>query len=119
MQDVLKHFLPDTELTPEALRSLALECKQTDALTHATPASPISLSSSMTCSTSTKGSEEGTGQVRQLRQIAEAHSSPEDVILQDALQLHQRLGCLLADSQGRYRKPLLFSMTWWSLEEQY
>ncbi|KAJ5654645.1 hypothetical protein N7490_001648 [Penicillium lividum] len=102
MQDILKHFLPNTDLTPEKLRALALKYNKPDASPIAVPASPASLSPFVPYSLPNSGEENIDDHIpEEFRPDPQVES--EDIILRDVFQLHQQFGCLLADSQGEFR----------------
>lgn len=107
MQDIMSYYLPETVLSPENLRSLAAECKSKTSrnISHDLPASPLSLSPIFeTASSSGLENEFDSFPIDNVSDIAECEKDSENLVLHEVFVLHQRLGCLLEDSQGQYRK---------------
>ncbi|KAJ5371833.1 hypothetical protein N7517_003839 [Penicillium concentricum] len=113
MQEILKSFLPDDDLTPEALRSLAQQCRHqktarpqpniSSISTHSTtgaPSPPIS-ESAFVAPSPRENTRDTTDE--NSRESCDVGPNPGDTVLQDAICFHQKLGCLLADSLGEYR----------------
>jgi threonyl-tRNA synthetase len=103
MQDILKHFLPNTDLTPEKLRALALECNKADASPAAVPASTASLSPFVPYKLLSIPDEDTILHDHIQEDLCpDPKVESEDAIFRDVFQLQQQFGCLLADSQGEY-----------------
>ncbi|KAJ5971317.1 uncharacterized protein N7479_001235 [Penicillium vulpinum] len=113
MQDILKSYLPDDDLTPETLRSLAQQCRHQNtapsqlqlntspiAAQPVVPTTPISVPSFI--APSPRENTRTTPEVNS-RENSDVEPNAEDAVLQDAVCFHQKLGCLLADSLGEYR----------------
>ncbi|KAJ5923163.1 hypothetical protein N7454_008408 [Penicillium verhagenii] len=106
LQEIVRYYQPGTELTPEALRSIASNCKKA---THDFPDSSASLSPDQLpdlidnqTPDYTEGNPHNDHLLHQSNSVS--GSDAEITIIQDAFQLNQKLGCLLADSQGQYRE---------------
>ncbi|KAJ5885057.1 hypothetical protein N7495_009567 [Penicillium taxi] len=104
MQEIVKYYLPETELTPENLRSIASNCKKA---THDLPVSPISISPAVPPSAGTSRIPDDCLEYFEISSLHVpnmiASTDTERAILQDISHLHQKLGCLLTDSQGQCR----------------
>ncbi|KAJ5395121.1 uncharacterized protein N7487_009424 [Penicillium crustosum] len=111
MQAILKSYLPDDDLTPETLRSLAQQCRHQKpptpqpnpppiATQPVAPSTPVSVSAFVAPSPpeTTRKTPDGNS-----RENSDFEPNPDDAVLQDAVCFHQKLGCLLADSLGEYR----------------
>jgi hypothetical protein len=104
MQELLKHFLPNTDLTPEKLRALALEHNKANASPAAVPASPASLSPFVPHRLMSIPDEDTVihDHIHE-DSCSDPKVDSEDATFRDVFQLHQQFGCLLADSQGEFR----------------
>lgn len=116
MQAILKSYLPDDDLTPETLRSLAQQCRHQKpptpqpnpppiATQPVAPSTPVSVSAFVAPSPpeTTRKTPDGNS-----RENSDFEPNPDDAVLQDAVCFHQKLGCLLADSLGEYRRSRRF-----------
>jgi hypothetical protein len=104
MQDILRHFLPNIDLTPEKLRALALEYSKADSSLAAVPASPASLSPFVPYRLIPVLDEDTVLHDHiQKDSCSDSKVEFEDAIFRDIFQLHHQSGCLLADSQGEFR----------------
>lgn len=107
MQDILSYYLPEANLSPENLRSLAAECKSktSHSISHNLPASPLSLSPIFQPALSSGLENElEAPPAENVSNIAEWEKDSENRVLQEVFVLHQQSGCLVEDSQGQYRK---------------
>jgi hypothetical protein len=112
MQEILQSYLPDDDLTPETLRSLAQKCRHQKTATPqpnpspiatqpAAPSTPISVPALVT---PTPREDAQKIPEDDSRESSDVEPNPEDTVLQDAVCFHQKLGCLLADSLNEYRR---------------
>lgn len=91
MQKILKHYLPDTDLTPATLRWIASQCEERQR-GEDLQASPVSNNSAAQVPRNGSVSDPGP------------FEHEEDHGLHEIVTLHDDLGCMLADAQGQYRK---------------
>lgn len=105
MQVILKHYVPDTDLTPDNLRSLALRC-QTAKRTYGDLADETNtLSPPMTAIPNNEArTEQSNLGFESIPVTDSSDEEAEDNLLQQVLSLYHKLGCLLEDSQGQYRE---------------
>jgi hypothetical protein len=104
MQIILKKYIPDTDLTPDNLRSLALR-SQTTMNRASEPVELNALSPPMTAVFNEAGETERSSEFTCSATVPySSGEETEDNILQQALSLYHKLGCLLEDCQGQYRK---------------
>lgn len=95
MQKILKHYLPNTDLTPATLRSIASQCgepQRDSSQSSSNLDAPVPLSAS-----SAPGGKSERPEVTR-------HQRGDDLALQEIVNLHEDLGCMLADARGQYRK---------------
>ena len=95
MQKILKHHFPERDLTLPTLRSIASECDQ-ERDSNAAP--PVLASTTGTCRETTSTSAGRTTE----KDFPTAHNE-DDVDLQEIVDLHKGLGCMMVDGRGEYR----------------
>lgn len=133
MQTILRHYLPETELTLPTLRSIASQCddvrNQEALLTTETPNTPdnlvqttLSRQEARPVSSHDQESEYAFNVEQSERPVAShqqevisnsayqqgrhfvAPWAEEDMALEEVVKLQTDLGCLMADARGEYRK---------------
>jgi hypothetical protein len=128
MQIILRHYIPDTDLTPDNLRTLALGFQTTKSSAHERE-ELNALSPPMTAIFNETGETDlPSVLIESLNVPYSIEEEAEDNILQRVLSLYHKLGCLLEDSQGQYRKSLAIFLEWalltyaqaiWGLSQGY
>lgn len=104
MQIILKHCIPETDLTPDNLRSLALRF-QTARGRASVPVELNALSPPMTAVFNEAGETEQSSELTGSATVSySSEEEAEDNLLQQVLSLYHKLGCLLEDSQGQYSR---------------
>ena len=85
---ILEYFFPDRELNLQSLRSIA------KSIVDGTITGTVTQQESATLDHASSGEEDGP---------------PEgEPVVESVNDLHEPLGCLMKDSQGRYRKSIMF-----------
>lgn len=92
MQTILRHYLPEAELTLPTLRTMASRCDE-----QQSRGSLLQL---------TPGSSDSPASPRESMPVEDLTSAlaEEDDALEEVVSLQKELGCLLADARGEYRK---------------
>jgi hypothetical protein len=103
MQRILKHCFPGRDLTLPTLRSIASDCDQRRASDTTQP-----ILASITAPSRETESISG-GRATELNALP-THIE-DDVDLQEIVDLHNDLGCMIADGRGEYRISTM-SITW-------
>lgn len=102
MQIILKHYIPETDLTPDNLRSLALRF-QIARGRACEPVEPNALPPPMTADHNESEERKQSSELTDCATISYRSKEADDSMLQQVLSLYHKLGCLLEDSQGQYR----------------